>query len=611
MVVNGTINDTTSGAHSLKVLDVTRDNQSSSIVISGAIGNVTPLADVTVTTGKQINTVAAVLGQVSPDSSQSSGSIVVAADVKTTGAQSYTANTVTLGDSTNPNQVQTLSGVSVTINSANISSLPTSALVSNGALNIVGGGNLSLATSVSGTGNLNYSGSGVLSLSGNNTYTGGTSILSGSQLNLAGANALPGGNLTSSNGALSVAPGVTLASLLTVNGAVSLASSISTVGAQTYNGAVTIAPNVVNGVTNPVTSLTTNNANIVFNGTLQASANAFANQQSLTVNAGTGTVTFNEAVGTPYFSSVNGMLYSNFSFSQPNFFNLTVTGSAINANADVSTYGAQTFNGNLFVGDNGSNGTTRTFLSVDPSVTINGSVNDASASGEHSLKVLVVTLDNALPVITLNGSVGDINPLANLTLTTGRQVATPTALMGDISSDASNYFGRITIAADVKTLGNQTYTGNTIALGDASQTNQTQVFESKGGAVTFNVGVPTSSGVTGTQGGLVSSGGTGAQVNFKLHGGHLTGVDGVASGFTYKSISDYTYDPGQVLSAALSNGTRLVPHALAEDSEATVSLGIVTDLTTNTEVSVGAPSVGIGGKLPIPITVCTSDHSCD
>ena len=53
---------------------------------------------------------------------------------------------------------------------------------------------------------------------------------------------------------------------------------------------------------------------------------------------------------------------------------MTMTANDITIKGDVMTFEEQTYNGNLVVSSTGSNGTTRTPLSIDPKVTINGTV---------------------------------------------------------------------------------------------------------------------------------------------------------------------------------------------------------------------------------------------
>ena len=74
------------------------------------------------------------------------------------------------------------------------------------------------------------------------------------------------------------------------------------------------------------------------------------------------------------------------------FYKMTVTGNEITVKGDVMTYEEQTYNGNVLVGSTATNGTTRTFLSMDPKVIFNGTVND-TIKGKHTLIAKAVEID--------------------------------------------------------------------------------------------------------------------------------------------------------------------------------------------------------------------------
>jgi autotransporter-associated beta strand protein len=228
-----------------------------------------------------------------------------------------------------------------------------------------------ISANLAGNGSLTKIGAGTLVLSGVNTYTGGTTLDSGATLLLTNDDALSGNQLVSNNGILMLGNDVVLPSL-TVNGNVTLASDVKTMGSQVYNNQVTISKNqrlnpesLVNYEVVPLEITSFNNA-IQFNGTLVAAANTYAIKRSLTINANNGSVTFNDRLGE------DSMEYSIYSAlvgrGVKNLYNLTINASSINLNADVTTLETQTYNAPVIIGDNGSNGTTRTILSVDPKV---------------------------------------------------------------------------------------------------------------------------------------------------------------------------------------------------------------------------------------------------
>jgi hypothetical protein len=286
-----------------------------------------------------------------------------------------------------------------------------------------------------------------------------------------------------------VSPGITL-NALTVVGPVTLASDLVTAGAQSYTGAVTLsAGSAVGGVVTPM-QISSNNADIAFNGTLLGSANSLANKQSVSIGAGTGVVSFTGQIG-----ATRGT-YGDFlaRVSDQSFYRLNVTASTISASGDIATFDSQTFNGALQIGGSGSNGTARTFLSVDPTITINGRIDDTVAN-THSLQLIAVSLTGAeSQSIVLNGAVGSVRPLAGLTLTTGIQDPTLTAMLGSVAANPATYSGTIRINESVTTGGNQTYTSNAVQLGNGTPGETITFQTTNGGQITFNLGLTANGG---------------------------------------------------------------------------------------------------------------------
>jgi len=123
---------------------------------------------------------------------------------------------------------------------------------------------------------------------------------------------------------------------------------------------------------------------------------------------------------------------------------MTMTANDITIKGDVMTYEEQVYNGNVVVSSTGSNGTTRTLLSIDPKVTINGTVND-SVSNTHTLiaKAVAIRRDGivaATPEIAFNGKIGTVKALAGYSGVTGYQVVSTN--YGVI--DSSTSFGTVT-----------------------------------------------------------------------------------------------------------------------------------------------------------------------
>jgi hypothetical protein len=337
------------------------------------------------------------------------------------------------------------------------------------------------SNTLSGSGSIRQQGSGMLTISGRNSdYTGNTYIGS-SRIHLNNAAALGSGALVSNGGQLSMANNITLPSLNVArdannSGQISLASSIYTFGAQNYAGNLVIAGN-------GNTRLETLNSNIYFGGTITAGSNSKGNLRSLLINAGTGTVTFNERVG-----SDRG-LYANFNTRDTNLYTLSVRAARIEINADIMTFENQIYTGSVIIGDNGTNGLIRTLISVDPSIVFDGTIDDSTLN-THTLHALAIAVDNSIvPTLEFKGDIGSTQALASLEAVVGTQLTTGGAQVGDIGANPATYNGTISIEGNVTTSGDQTYTANNIVLG-AAGLNQIQKFTTTdNGNVNFNVGL--------------------------------------------------------------------------------------------------------------------------
>jgi autotransporter-associated beta strand protein len=441
--------------------------------------------------------------QLSDDlSGTGSGSVTQLASVTWVGpsANGYWSNASNWAGGAIPNynnvaQVIIPTGANVIYDSALVGVIG-STIVNNGTITFSGSNDFDLANVVSGSGGLNQSGAGLLTVSGNNTFAGVINI-NASRLLLAHANAFGTSNsITSNGGNLALANGVDLPQL-TVNGAVTLSSDIRTVGTQTYNGAVSLAGGVdtldayyVPPQTLKLITLSSDNANITFNGTLDAGATSLTDKRSLIVDAGTARVTFNDRVG-----SVNGT-YGDFLNRTADLspYQLEVLAGSILINADITTFERQVYRGDVLIGDNGTNGLTRILLSEDPSIQFFGKVDDVLANTHGLLAKAVSIYGNETPDITFFADVGSVAALASLDVELGQQNQDINIAFSDISiNDRTQYIGNLTIAGNVSTSGNQTYTANVIKVGDASVTSSsvpnTVKMTSTGGSVTFNTGV--------------------------------------------------------------------------------------------------------------------------
>jgi hypothetical protein len=284
---------------------------------------------------------------------------------------------------------------------------------------------------------------------------------------------------------------------LDVTGAVTLTTDIITTGSQTYDN-IKFATSA-----DRVSTLQTSNADITINGTVDGVQDKM---QSAVINAGTGVVTLGDSIG---------------SIARLNDF--TVTGSRINILADVLTGMTQTYNGSTYIGnasyigrparvgflyepsfiryfEDGPNTAiagssiaklnnnpiyVRTLISVDPSITFNGTVND-TVPNTHTL-LLAAIADQSVPAsagvaainnaasINFNRAVGDLAPLFSL----NAQVR-----VNLIQSDgASSFIGQVNVKDGISTYSDQTYRANSM-ITQAS---------SRGGEVYFSVFDPQAS----------------------------------------------------------------------------------------------------------------------
>ena len=302
----------------------------------------------------------------------------------------------------------------------------------NAKLNINTNGRTSgISGDISGAGSFTKSGTGTLTLSGSNSYSGTTNITGGTLI--AGSTSSLGSipQITSSSGTFGVSNGVVLPSLIT-NGAITLSSGISTTGTQTYNNDVIVS---AGSIASPA-EFTTTNANITFGGTLKGPGNA--KTKSITINAGTGDLLFEDRVGYAFNSET---------FDPDNtadsFYKMIMTADNITLKGDVMTFEEQVYNGNILIGSTGSNGTTRTLLSIDPKITFNGTIDDTVA-GSLTLvaKAIAVRRDGVVPgtpEINFTKAVSSKVALAGYEGLTGYQVVSTN--YGTI--DSSTSFGSV------------------------------------------------------------------------------------------------------------------------------------------------------------------------
>jgi hypothetical protein len=301
---------------------------------------------------------------------------------------------------------------------------------------------------------------------------------------------------------------------LRVSGSIRIRKDIRTAGVQLYDGNVVIDPESGSTV-----SLTSSNANITFNGLLDGTSKVSAS--NLTVNAGTGTVTLSDSVG-----SVNPLG------------RLEVRAAQIIIKGDILTLLQQRYFGDVTVSDNGRDGflydlfisntkpvdqfrtisrvKTRTFMSMDPLVEFNNKV-DGDAKDIYSLLVASIfngfaNNDDERPVVTFNGPVGSINAFYSANI--------QTLQYSDRLSTSLDIGGIINVVSGVQTATDQNYSTDRMNIVADSTTLATTFKSTQTGMINFDVS---------KIGGQFNVNGTGRMIidgetNFTGGGIGLTGV---------------------------------------------------------------------------------------
>jgi filamentous hemagglutinin family protein len=306
-----------------------------------------------------------------------------------------------------------------------------------------------LANTVSGAGDVQQRGTGMLTVSGSNNNFSGHLDIGSYAATLNNAQALGLGGVTANAGQLSVATGLTLPSLR-VNGAVTLDSAIKTTGDQIYNGALTF----LSSGTAQSPNFLSDSGNIEFVGTVSAGLGAKSAQRSMFVVASNGSVLLNDQVGRMVKGLDFNSQYLTSGLSDTSPYALNVTAQAIKLYGDVTTFESQTYNGAVRVGNNSldplspqyknatpTNGYTRLLVSMDPSITFKGAVDDADANGKtNGLDVRAISLtqlsaNSPVPTITFDGDVGKLSALASLIAAAGIQNTANGAVVTDIKTD--------------------------------------------------------------------------------------------------------------------------------------------------------------------------------
>jgi filamentous hemagglutinin family protein len=393
---NGTVNGTVADAQALTI--------TGNADIGGAVGGATRLASLGV-----------------------SGTTALAANVTTSGAQTYTGN-VTLGGNSSLGSSASTIGFGGTVDGG--FSLATTTAGGTTFGGAVGGGTALGALQVTGqttlnggavttTGNQTYS--SVLTLGANTTFTGtdlsvsGTMDVAGHDIGLRLGGALNLASIINATGATAgIAARDAGTSIGVAGGAGSLQISQTTIDRFSSFGTVTIgrsdgsgAVTFGNATINRTLGVTTGSGDVTF-GTIQTNVDGAYN---LTVNTTSGLVRFNGDIGT--VSRLN---------------NLVVNGNARLAGTDIFTAGNQTYNGNVTLASD---------------LNINGNVLDFTGTidGARNLSTTGFTVTH------FRGEVGGTTALTSLSAS-----------------------GVVDTRADITATSSQTYSGSVTLLGDTTFT---------------------------------------------------------------------------------------------------------------------------------------------
>ena len=381
-----------------------------------------------------------------------------------------------------------------------------SAIQNDGRLSINAKTDLTFANALSGSGILAQSGSGVLTVTGTNTNAGFTGSLDIGTGKVVIADALALGKdvkVLSNGGTLALGVddvGKTPIKLgsLSVTGAITLSDLgtnttgvVHTVGNQKYDGALTFlssgtasSVSVNNGVTivTPGTpNFMSDTGNIAFESTVSAGAGSKDAKRSLVVAADKGSVTINGQIGTNLVSNGDPEAYETIRWSNyagnlgTNPWAVDVTAKTININANVTSFETQRYTGSTLIGSSKADDTIRLLVSLDPSITFVGSVNDSQA-GKHTLVLRAISLPGTTDSPTIEtGAIGDKAKLGGLDMRVGQQWTDPNlALVADLAppntggdklysdEDRFDFVGKVKIEGPISTTGDLLIVGKDI-----------------------------------------------------------------------------------------------------------------------------------------------------
>jgi len=475
LTLGGAVNGTTANTQSLTL----NAGSTGAVSVAGGVGQTVALKTLTLTNSNG----AAFNGAVTTGTSVVLSDTVVDqtvsfADNLTTPVLTTTAhryNVALLGDVTH------ISGTSAATEFLNTGSL----VLGNAAddvLTFAGGLTATAPTAISAAGTIGTAGTtnaaivlgtAPVALTGNTTFDAGSGNLTlGGKVDGAYSLALNSTGVTTLADTLGA--GTPLSSLTTDAGGtvVIQGGRITTSGTQTYNDDV-----LLDNANGRLTTLNTTNADVMFGGKVN---NNTATAEALTINAGTGAVTFTGAVGDAVVNAPIGALIINSGAATT--FVSTVDAASVLTDAGgtvviqggrITTSGTQTYNDDVLLDRTGTRLTTLNTTNAD--VMFGGKVNNNTATAE------ALTINAGTGAVTFTGAVGDAvghAPVGALSVNSGS--ATTFVNTVDAASVLTDAGGTVVIQGGrITTSGTQTYneivrlqsdttfTGSTVTFNDA------------------------------------------------------------------------------------------------------------------------------------------------
>ena len=520
--VSGALNVTTGGA--LTQSGAVAVTNTATIVV-GAANDITlsnaanDFSTVVITSGNDVtlrdvgalalgtSTVSGALNVTTGGALTQSGALAV---TDTTTLAAGATNDITLNNAANEfSTVAITSGQGVTLRDVGALILGTSTV--SGALNVTTGGALTQSGAVAVTGGTTtlVAGSNDITLNNSSNDFSTVSLTSGGDITLVDTNALTL-QTPATYGSLNV----------TASSGITLPNDVTTTGSQTYNSAVTL------GGAGTRTLTTSSNGDVEVGGALTGGSH------NLTISTGSGNITLAAlsgvgalALNSTSTTTLGGAVTSTTSLT-------TNTGGTTVVNADVTTTGAQIYNDAITLGGAGDRTFTATGGSITFASTIGGTAGSTvpglvlSADGDISLGGDLGTLSLPLNSVSIDesgvlnlgvnvytseeqtysdqvlltddvtlasGSTVTFSHASTLNSNTGNESLTideisgaggDAVFSGDVGTgtalEALSVAGTSELAGNVKTTGNQTYTGAATILPDGTTT-----LTSTGGTVAF------------------------------------------------------------------------------------------------------------------------------